>query len=177
MYYFSNLFTKIRCREKKTIIQVLMGILGSFVDLSSACLSIVYKYATVIIMSLTPFLIFDCWLFSSPPLLFPCCYPCGQAGKKPRCSLHWHQQEIETLQGSLSPHAGPSPHLLITTKAEPISLSPLLSSYFWASLGVCHALHRKLHYVTNTTCHTLLMGRWHHQPQQRTRFGVVDPSH
>lgn len=125
------------------------------------CLSLFHNYSTGITMSLTPCRCLPADCFQVHQSLFPFCYTPGQARKKTQVFPPLAQAGNSNL-ASLRPHAEPSPHLLITMKAEPIFLSPLLSTYFWGSLGTCHALPRKLHYVKEKTFRPLLMDRCHY---------------
>lgn len=59
----------------------------------------IYKYSTVI-MSLTLFLMFDGWQLSSPSLPFPFVTHLDKLVRKPRCSLHCHWLEIQTLKAT-----------------------------------------------------------------------------
>ena len=98
---------------------------GIFIDLFS-CLSIFYKYFFVIMRS-----IFDVWHFKLT-ISFPFCYTSGQLGKKLQVLYPLAPAANWTLASPT--HTKPSPYLLFTRTTKPIFF-PLLSSYFWTSLG------------------------------------------
>lgn len=97
----------------------------------------------------------------------------GKLRSPPRCNLLWHQQEVQTMQGS-SPRAGTltQPPLLTTLKTPSQSPFSALSSHFWTSFEVCPAFPRIPHNVSNKPFHILLAHVWHHQFWQCTKFWV-----